>query len=90
MDYSDAKSPIEVRLCGSNIADLKVAADSIIYYLHQMDELCLIRTDFEQQPLGISIQLDEDEATRLGINKTSLSMEMALKYAKNGIPVTTV
>lgn len=90
MDYSDAKSPIEVRLSGSNIANLKVAADSIIHYLHQMDELCLIRTDFEQQTPGVSIQLDEDEATRLGINKTSLSIEMALRYAKNGIPVTTV
>ncbi|MCD7900619.1 MAG: efflux RND transporter permease subunit [Bacteroides sp.] len=90
MDYSDAKSPIEVRLSGSNIADLKMAADSIIQRMHRMDELCLIRTDFEQQTPGVMIKLDEDEATRLGINKTSLSVEMAMKYAKNGIPVTTV
>lgn len=90
MDYSDAKSPVEVRLSGNNIADLKIAADSIIRRMHTMDELCLIRTDFEQQMSGISIRLDEDEATRLGISKGSLSLEMAMKYNKNGIPVTTL
>lgn len=90
MDYSDAKSPIEVRLSGNHIADLKIAADSIIHYMQQMEQFCLIRTDFEQQTPGVSIRLDEDEATRLGINKTSLSVEMAMKYARNGIPVTTV
>lgn len=90
MDYSDAKSPIEVRLSGNNIEDLKIAADSVIQRMHQMDELCLIRNDFEQQTPGISIRLDEDEATRMGVNKTSLSVEMAMKYAKNGIPIATL
>lgn len=90
MDYSDAKSPVEVRLSGHHLADLKTAADSIIRCMHGMDEFSLVRTDFEQQTPGVSIRLDEDEATRLGISKTSLSVEMAMKYAKNGIPVTTV
>lgn len=90
MDYSDAKSPIEVRLSGNNIAGLKIAADSVMQYMHRMNELCLIRTDFEQQTPGVLLRLNEDEATRLGINKASLSVEMAMRYAKNGIPVTTV
>jgi multidrug efflux pump subunit AcrB len=90
MDYSDAKSPVEVRLSGDDIASLKIASDSIIKHMQKMDELCLIRTDFEQQTAGISILLDEDEATRMGINKASLSVEMAMKYAKNGVQVTTL
>lgn len=90
MDYSDAKSPVEVRLSGYVLEDLKVAADRLAQCMHQMDELCLIRTDYEQQVSGVAIRLDEDEATRLGINKTSLSVDMAFKYAKNGVPVTTV
>ena len=90
MDYSDAKSPIEIRLSGHNLTGLQAAADSIRDCMYTMDELCLVHIDFEHQIPGISIRPDEDEAARLGINKTSLSIEMAMKYSKNGIPVTTV
>lgn len=90
MDYSDAKSPIEIRLSGKLLGDLKTGADRVKTVMRKIGDYDLIRTDFEQQTPGIRIEPDEDEMARLGVYKASLSTELAMRYAKNGIPVTTV
>ncbi len=73
LDYSDAISPIEVRLSGDSIKDLKLAADTLLERLRGMDELTLVRTNYEEQLPGVSIKLNDDEATRLGISRTSVA-----------------
>lgn len=90
MDYSDALYPIEYRLSGNNIADLKIAADSIMKYMHEIPELKLVRTNFGEQLAGMLVNLNEDEANRLGVNKSLLSVDLAVQLNKNGVPITTM
>nr|WP_320058944.1 efflux RND transporter permease subunit [uncultured Bacteroides sp.] len=89
MEYSDATFPIEIRVSGDSIKDLKQAADSLLKHLRKMDELTLVRTNYDEQLPGVSIKLNDDEATRLGISRTAVSMNMAMRFG-NGIPLTTV
>lgn len=89
MEYSDATYPIEIRISGDSIRDLKQAADSLLKCLRKMDQLTLLRTNYGEQLPGVSIKLNDDEATRLGINKTAVSINMAMRFG-NGVPLTTV
>lgn len=89
LEYSDASSPIEIRLSGENISDLKNSADSLMQILRKVPELTLVRTNFEEQLPGVSIILDNDEANRLGISKSLVSLNMAMRFGP-GVPVTTL
>lgn len=89
LDYSEAGSPIEIRLTGDKLDDIKRVADSILLVMRKIDGLTLVRTNFEQQIPGAMIQIDNDEANRLGINKTLVSTNMAMRFG-SGIPLTTL
>lgn len=89
LDYSDAVSPIEVRVSGDSIKDLKQAADILLKKLRTMDELTLLRTNYQEQLPGVDIQLNDDEATRLGVSRTSIALTMATRFG-DGMPLTTV
>lgn len=89
LEYSVAADPIEIRLYGDNPEDVKKAAQDVRKAMSNVDNLLLVHTNLEEQLPGVSINLNEDEISRLGINRTSVALNMAMKYS-NGIPVTTV
>lgn len=89
LDYSEAASPIEVRVSGDSLTDLKAAAQVIMKRLKCMPNLRMVRTNFEDPLPGVRIRLDEDEATRLGVNRTFLALNMATNFG-DGMPLTTV
>lgn len=89
LEYSDATSPIEIRLSGDSLKDLKQTADSMMLLMRKMNGLMLVRTNFEEQTPGAMIQIDNDEANRLGISKSLVSVNMAMRFG-SGIPLTTL
>lgn len=89
MDYNNAISPIEIRISGDSIKDIVSAAHKIEGCMRKIDGLQLIRDDFGNPLPGVSVKLNDTEANRLGVNKTLLSANMALRFG-NGIPVSTV
>lgn len=89
LDYSDALSPIEVRLSGDSLGALKRASEQVLSRLRSMKELNLVRTNLEEQTPGALINIDHDEANRLGINKSLVSANMAMRFGP-GIPLTTL
>ena len=89
MDYNNAAYPIEVRISGDSIADLKRAAAKVEECMHQMDGLCLVRTNYEEAQPGVGIMLDETEANRLGVNKALLTANLAVHYG-DGIPMASL
>lgn len=89
LDYSESGTPIEIRLTGDKLGDLKRGADSLLLMMKKIDGLTLVRSSFEQQIPGAMIQIDNDEANRLGINKTLVSANMAMRFG-SGIPLTTL
>ena len=89
MDYNNASYPIEVRVSGDSISDLKAAARKIAACMHQIEGINLIRTNFEEPLPGIRVTPDATEANRLGVNKTLLSADLAIHFG-DGIPMSTL
>lgn len=89
MDYNAASYPIEIRVSGDSICDLKEVAKQIKKCMHTIDGINLIRTNFEIPQAGIRITPDATEANRLGVNKTILSADLAVHFG-DGLPISTL
>ena len=77
LEFQLAAAPIEIRFIGDNIYDLKTQAEKLTEYLHTMDECLWVRTSFDAPLQAISVQLNQAESGRLGINKTLASLGIA-------------
>ena len=89
LDYTDAESPVEIRYSGDNLTDLHKVATQAEQIMRRDKNLLLVRSNFEGNTIGLNVALDNDEANRLGINKTMLAMNLATRFG-SGIPLTTV
>ena len=88
LDYSESKAPVEIRLSGNDLGKLKQSADTIMRVLRSMDKLKFVRTNFEDQFPGTYVNMNNDEANRLGISKSLVSVNLAAAYG-DGLPLTT-
>ncbi|WP_243349737.1 efflux RND transporter permease subunit [Parabacteroides sp. FAFU027] len=88
MDFQAVSAPIEVRLSGDNIAQLKSSADSVIRQLRKINELVYIRTNYEQMLPGAEVDIDNVEANRLGLTRSLIAGNLAIRF--NGLPITTL
>ena len=77
LDFQAVDAPIEVRLIGDNIDSLKTQAEKISNYLQTLNECSWVRTSFDSPVINASIELNSDETSRLGINKTLVSLGIA-------------
>ncbi len=89
MDYNNAAYPVEIRISGDSLNDLKQAAAKVEKCMRQTEGLTLIRTNFEEAQPGVGITLNETEANRLGINKALLTADLAVHYGP-GVPVASL
>lgn len=89
MDYNNATYPIEIRISGDSISQLKRAASKVEECMRQTDGLTLIRTNFEDPLPGVRVVPNATEANRLGVNKAILSADLAVHFG-NGVPVSTL
>lgn len=88
LDYQVVNTPVEVRIAGDNIPDIKRIADSLVHRIRAIPDLVGVRTNFEEQAPTVEVALKPVEAARLGITKTSASTEMALHYS--GLPLGSI
>ena len=89
MDYNNAAYPVEIRVSGDSLNDLKLAAQKVEQCMRQTEGLKLIRTNFENPQPGVGVTLNETEANRLGINKALLTADLAVHYG-SGIPMASL
>lgn len=89
LGYSEAVYPIEVRLSGNDLNELKGAADTLVDRLRMLPALVQVRTTMNEPLATTKIVLDEHTSTRLGINNLMLESTLALRYGK-GATVGTV
>ena len=87
--YSLASSPLEVRISGENLEDIKSIADSVTSLMHTTPGLELVRTDLNEPLAGIKVNLKEDESTRLGISNFGVEIVLSLRYTE-GVPLGSV
>ena len=88
LDYQAVKNPLEVRVQGEDWDQMAPYADSIFHYMVQQPELIWVHCDYDKVAAGTRIVLKADEATRLGLTETMLSLY--LRQATQGATITTL
>ena len=88
LDYQAVKNPLEVRVQGDDWSTMAPIADSIFRYMVAQPELQWVHCDFDKMAPATKLVLKADEATRLGITQTMLSLY--LREATQGATITTL
>ena len=88
LDYQAVKNPLEVRVQGENWEAMKPFADSLLHFMLAQPELQWVHCDYDNMATATRIVLKADEATRLGITETMLSLY--LMQATQGATITTL
>ncbi len=84
----DFKAPIEVRISGDNISDLKTVAVQVGQILKTNKNTAWVRDDWGEKLSGINIQLDRNKANQLGYAKTLVAS--SLMIGLDGLPLTII
>ncbi len=88
LDYQSCKNPLEVRVKGEDWNVMAPIADSIFRYMVTKPELQGVHCDYNNMAPSTRLVLKADEATRLGITQTMLSLY--LREATQGATLTTL
>ncbi|MGE4586057.1 MAG: efflux RND transporter permease subunit, partial [Mangrovibacterium sp.] len=88
IDYQSVTEPIEVRLSGEDIGELKQVADTLMMAMRDLEELVWIHTDYEELQPSVEVNLNTVEAARLGIDRGLVQAEIAAR--NEGFPAGSV
>ncbi len=88
MDYQVVKNPLEVRIQGEDLDLMAIYADSVRRFMAAQPEMQWVHSDYDNIASSTRIVLRPDEATRLGITETMLSLY--LREATKGATLTTL
>lgn len=89
IEYSDGQYPVEVRLFGDNLDSLHRATDSVMTRLLRNKDLMIVRNTWGSINNRLEVLMHPEEANRIGLSKSLLSLNFALRYG-GGIPVTEI
>jgi len=81
-------APIEVRISGDSISDLKNVAQKVEDIVRNARDVIWVRTDYQQMQQGFKLTLKPDEASRLGFTRKDLSDALAINL--QGIAATDI
>jgi multidrug efflux pump subunit AcrB len=73
-------APIEIRISGDSIADLKAVSVKVDSIASRIKDVMWIRTDYEQMSQGYRLQIKPEEAGRLGFTRKDLSGALAMNF----------
>ena len=88
LDMLASKAPIEVRISGDELQELRLASEAVKEVMQQNDQVIWARTDYAEPRQGIRINVDDERANRLGLTRGSIAASVASSFS--GIPVGTV
>lgn len=71
-----AGSPIEVRVIGNDLNDQKRVAEQVTTILEKQDGTNWVRSDYEQDYMGVSLKIKEDVASRLGVSNQAITQTL--------------
>lgn len=74
MDYQNVINPFEIYIKGDNYAELVPYADSVREYMCTIPEITWVHDDYSQCVTMLQLELKRDEADRLGVTQTLLSL----------------
>jgi multidrug efflux pump subunit AcrB len=82
------KAPIEIRISGDNISDLKYTANQIKDILQRDARAIWVYDDFKEPLPGVLMDVNRDECNRVGLTKSVLATSLAI--GTKGLPVSTM
>lgn len=88
LDMQASKAPIEIRLAGDDIANLKAVAQKVEHHAKGLPEVTWVRNDFESPLQALEVIPDADACSRLSISPASLRSSLALGL--QGLPIATI
>lgn len=71
-----AGSPIEVRVIGNNLNDQKKVAEQVTAILENQEGTNWVRSDYEQDYMGVSLKIKDDVASRLGVSNQAITQTL--------------
>ena len=89
IEYTDATSPVEVRLIGDNLDSLHIATDQVVSALRKNPAIETVTTSWGTQNHRLDITLHPEQANQIGMSRSLLSLNLALRYS-GGIPVANM
>jgi multidrug efflux pump subunit AcrB len=78
LNMASAAAPIEVRISGNDIEDLKAVGRQVAAIGQKQKQVIWIRTDYEQPEEGIRLQVNNQELARLGLTQSDLANTVAM------------
>lgn len=89
IEYTDQPYPIEVKVFADNLDSLHMVIDSIQQRLSNNPDIAALSTSFGSSDNRLEVLLHPEEANRVGLSKSLLSLNFGLRYG-GGIPVTNI
>ncbi|MDD4166836.1 MAG: efflux RND transporter permease subunit, partial [Endomicrobiaceae bacterium] len=88
LDFLPVTAPIEIRISGDNIEEIKNYSNKIKAVMQQEKDIIWLRNDFRNPLLSIDLDINKEAANRLGITRGLLGLSTALN--RNGMTVATI
>lgn len=88
LDYQAVENPIAINVQGADFGKLEGVADSLKAFMAQLPDLTWIHSDYDETVQTIRLRLRDDEASRLGITQSTLSLY--LNGLLNGRGMTSI
>ncbi|TXB59411.1 efflux RND transporter permease subunit [Phaeodactylibacter luteus] len=88
LDMLATKAPVEVRISGNDLQELKLAAEEVKAVMEANNNVIWARTDYIEPRQGIRVNVDDERANRLGLTRGTIAASIASGFS--GIPVGTV
>lgn len=80
LDYNAVATPIEIRLTGDNIEELRRYADTLMNHMRGMDELVWVHTNYEEMLPAIAVELDPVTSSQLGVTRGATEATLGGRY----------
>ncbi|WP_259015878.1 efflux RND transporter permease subunit [Emticicia fluvialis] len=88
LDMLSTTAPIEVRISGDNLDSIKTVAMQVKAAMNKNENVIWARTDYLNPRQGISVEINDEIANRLGLTKGTVAASLAA--GMSGMPVGTI
>ena len=85
MDYQIVNAPVEYYIMGDDYNELSIVSDSIRSFMKRSPNLFYVHSDFDETEEVIEVMLDAEEACRLGVTQSMLSVYLASSMTGSSI-----
>lgn len=85
LTYQVVKAPVEYHIMGDDYNQISPLADSLLAFMRQDPDLFYVRSDYDGIEEIVEVDLDIDEANRLGVTQAMLSVYLAGALSGNSL-----